>query len=792
MQSNGYDMIDYLMEIYVDNVGRFIIDAPPELTTDGEKQYKHVTAKSAEWNFFAKDCRIEVNVGTSTSIERTIEGNVDACGKTLQYITFYNKSDKRFSLLDILLDYVIGWEVGYVSDSLKDKVPNLSVDATNVYSFIMQDLSKNLQCFFKFDTLNKTINAYDETELGEDTNVYISMRNLLNSISSSPITEQIYTRYAVYGDSELDIRQVNFGEEYVVDLSYYMTTSYVSQDIIDKYKSYLTQVESYRTTYMNASKYVAKFNEEISELTNRIPLDDLNLDWDEMELEKLESLKIYYEGLVETIEGYYTVDGVLDEDALKSSEYWWDYQSYTEWILPNIATAIENLSLSEDEQVEIDDSWKYDWDLYGVNELENQISLLSDEMTALEEIKCNIPWDSLTVEEQASRVKDTHIKNYQRYFEIEYALTTAKIKLSELEKKIADIQENLTAMEEIQKEKATQSKLEYEDYGFTQDEIDIIKSLYIDGEYTNENFVVTSYNTAEEQIDIAYELYKYAKEDIAKQSRPQYSITVNADNLFAMEEFKTWHGSIENGNFIRVSNEDGQCEKLRLIGKTFNPMLPNENNLTLTFSNMIKWNGNRSDLTDLLDNAMSTSKGSITRNSNQLTVDDLHSISAELIQNILNSKQFSDKITSTTTPTNPEQTEITESQINVILEYLKNNNIEVGGNITVDSELSETSENPVQNKVVTAKLNEVFQSVSDGKIMIASAITDKGVDTASDATFGEMASNIRSIQSGGIQSGGGSNGYITNSIELTARLTDCNIISQLAFTTSCTSEIYEV
>ena len=73
VQSNGYDMIDYLMEIYVDNVGRFIIDAPPELTTDGEKQYKHVTAKSAEWNFFAKDCSIEVNVGTSTSIERTID-----------------------------------------------------------------------------------------------------------------------------------------------------------------------------------------------------------------------------------------------------------------------------------------------------------------------------------------------------------------------------------------------------------------------------------------------------------------------------------------------------------------------------------------------------------------------------------------------------------------------------------------------------------------------------------------------------------------------------------------------
>lgn len=69
--------------------------------------------------------------------------------------------------------------------------------------------------------------------------------------------------------------------------------------------------------------------------------------------------------------------------------------------------------------------------------------------------------------------------------------------------------------------------------------------------------------------------------------------------------------------------------------------------------------------------------------------------------------------------------------------------------ITVDSELSETSKNPVQNKVVTQKLNEVFQSVSDGKSLIASAITDMGVKTDADATFEEMAQNIGKIAGGG-------------------------------------------
>ena len=81
-------------------------------------------------------------------------------------------------------------------------------------------------------------------------------------------------------------------------------------------------------------------------------------------------------------------------------------------------------------------------------------------------------------------------------------------------------------------------------------------------------------------------------------------------------------------------------------------------------------------------------------------------------------------------------------------------------NITIDAALSETSENPVQNKVITSKLNEVFQSVSDGKSLIASAITDKGVSTDAAATFDTMAGNIMAIKTGG---GGG----VTSVISIT-------------------------
>ena len=60
-----------------------------------------------------------------------------------------------------------------------------------------------------------------------------------------------------------------------------------------------------------------------------------------------------------------------------------------------------------------------------------------------------------------------------------------------------------------------------------------------------------------------------------------------------------------------------------------------------------------------------------------------------------------------------------------------------------------TDDEVASAKAVYDELQEVFQSVSNGKNLIASAITDKGVETLADATFEQMAENIGGISSGG-------------------------------------------
>lgn len=97
----------------------------------------------------------------------------------------------------------------------------------------------------------------------------------------------------------------------------------------------------------------------------------------------------------------------------------------------------------------------------------------------------------------------------------------------------------------------------------------------------------------------------------------------------------------------------------------------------------------------------------------------------------------------------PKQTAGTQ---NVYDEYMYINNAwETIGNTEVDltNYQTKTDNNLLTtSKQVVGGINELFQSVSSGKAEVASAITDKGVTTASDATFSQMATNISNIPTG--------------------------------------------
>lgn len=76
-------------------------------------------------------------------------------------------------------------------------------------------------------------------------------------------------------------------------------------------------------------------------------------------------------------------------------------------------------------------------------------------------------------------------------------------------------------------------------------------------------------------------------------------------------------------------------------------------------------------------------------------------------------------------------------------EWTHASTVELDGGKTLDQKMSE----------VDIEVSSLKKSVSDGKKKVAGAITDQGVDTAADATFDTLATNIRNIGSNKYEEG---------------------------------------
>ena len=65
---------------------------------------------------------------------------------------------------------------------------------------------------------------------------------------------------------------------------------------------------------------------------------------------------------------------------------------------------------------------------------------------------------------------------------------------------------------------------------------------------------------------------------------------------------------------------------------------------------------------------------------------------------------------------------------------------------------------------INTEISSLKSSVSSGKATIAAAVTDKGVQTAADATFEEIANNIRNIQTGAKYNTGNATASISGNV----------------------------
>lgn len=293
-------------------------------------------------------------------------------------------------------------------------------------------------------------------------------------------------------------------------------------------------------------------------------------------------------------------------------------------------------------------AYETDWKLYGISELKVKISTYDSCIKELKKSGYADGYNPLSGYEEAY-----FTQMHQKYLDYLNLKDQAEAALKERQAeydaaKKPEIQEKRN---QIAKDVLLENfgKVQNKYSAFTDKETYIIKSLYSQSTYTNENIIVTTLDSTADAVDKSKVLYDDALEELYVESHPQYTYTDDVENVYALPEFKEYHEQLAVNDFVRVGITDTNYIKLRVIEITYNPCDLDES-MEVTFSNMIQYKAKRNDYNTLLNDALNTSNrnGGRVNSVNKSSTSD-YVITSEAIKQIFSNPLFNSMLGGTVT-----------------------------------------------------------------------------------------------------------------------------------------------
>lgn len=293
-------------------------------------------------------------------------------------------------------------------------------------------------------------------------------------------------------------------------------------------------------------------------------------------------------------------------------------------------------------------AYETDWKLYGIAELKTKIATYD---SCIKELKKNGYADGYNPLSGYEEAYFTQMhQKYLDYLNLKDQAETA-LKERQAEYDAAKKPEIQEKRNQIAKDVLLENfgKVQNKYSAFTDKETYIIKSLYSQSTYTNENIIVTTLDSTADAVDKSKVLYDDALEELYVESHPQYTYTDDVENIYALPEFKEYHEQLAVNDFVRVGITDTNYIKLRVIEITYNPCDLDES-MEVTFSNMIQYKAKRNDYNTLLNDALNTSNrnGGRVNSVNKSSTSD-YVITSEAIKQIFSNPLFNSMLGGTVT-----------------------------------------------------------------------------------------------------------------------------------------------
>lgn len=562
-KTSFYDLIDTMKHVEVPGIGRFCIK-DIEISNEGQDtEYKSVECQDYS-------CLIG---------QRYLEDFVINTGETgsIDNVRFYQPGNQSYSLLHLVFEKLPEWSFGYISPSLQTMKRSFSVSRQDAYSFLTKDVSEAFECLFVFDSTNKTVNAYTLAEYGKDTNVHVSYNSLLESTQMSYSIDEIKTAAKLQGDDDLDVRELNIGNDYIYNFSAYASEEFWSASLLAAYTAWNNLVNSpvdlnlftYKTGVITRAELQGKTYSQAYTLLLSKYQDYYT------QISKWQSTMLPYMITSRKNPGYGTISYTEDgSDAVTFSK-----QTSTQLVtsLPgsgdsNVLYLVKNTNNMF--------RWNGSW--VNVNLWYNcALAELKSLQAGAEKLQAVAMKSGYGDAESSDtniqkRYVDTYLPALYMYNALTKQIQTVNSTISTLESNQTIIQTDKTVI--VNKVSMRNN--------FTAAQLKELSAFIREDEISSDNFVVTDGMTESERFDMLYALLDYGQKELAKVAAPQIQFSADLVNLFAIPEFDNYSGDFDVGNYVWVTLRDDYSVKAKILEIEFNFL--DQSDFAVTFGNVAK------------------------------------------------------------------------------------------------------------------------------------------------------------------------------------------------------------
>lgn len=450
------------------------------------------------------------------------------------------------------------------------------------------------------------------------TDVYVTFDNLAQEVNVSYSAEDIKTVLTVKGQDDLDIREVNMGLPYIVDLSYYYTVDWMGQDLYDAYTKYLQTSNASQAKYAENSKAILEIAGRITYETQRLSLqysiaDNVTSTTVGTYYVRGGSEPDYYYREVKlpdeynaSIEHYYMLSG-SDLDEEKFSKLYAAMQVYFSSSDQKSVSDIEKLkdSFVFVESYTIDDLVS---DLSNATNLDQKNAAILKFLDAMWDQLGQVPLDALYLQpyKKIASVNteagwnETSNANYWNYYPVTLVIQSLEKEIEDRQLIIKEYQEQYKDLQD-ENSAITNGTSIYNN--FTHAQLVRLSPFLREDEYTDDNFIETDSDTIDIIMKTKQELLECGKIELAKLCEPKLAFSMDMANIYALKEFEPIIHQFQLGNLINVAIREDYVKKARLLAVDIN--FDDFSDFSCEFGELTSLRTQSSIHADLLANALS-------------------------------------------------------------------------------------------------------------------------------------------------------------------------------------------